>query len=216
MSRALRGEGKTLSDLFRKYSKEIDYCTFCPKMCRFSCPVANVTHNETFTPWGRQTILYLAREGQIPFNREVAFTMYQCVGCMLCREYCDYLVEIPPVMIAAREKGVAERIAPHEVIEFRNFFAQQNNPFGDNLRARVKTLVPEVYFNTEAQVAYFAGCAEIYHFPQIVQDTFRVFEAMEIDYRGRDHVLRHGAQGAWASKGVRGQRPETGEGPLAL
>ena len=91
-----------MSDLFKKYYKEIEYCTFCPKMCRFACPVVNVTANETYQPWGRQTLLHMVREGNLPFNREVAFSMYQCANCMLCREYCDYLVEVPPVMIAAR------------------------------------------------------------------------------------------------------------------
>lgn len=168
--------------MFKKYHREIEFCTFCPKMCKFACPVGNATGDETLTPWGRQTLLHLVGQGHIEFDREVASVMYRCAACLLCRQYCDHLIEVPPVMVAAREKAVAEGVAPVEVGEFRGRWSRHNNPFGDDLRTRVKTLVPETYFAKEAQVLFFAGCRQIYHHPSVVKDTFKVFEAMGIDY----------------------------------
>jgi hypothetical protein len=33
------------------------YCTYCPKMCRFSCPTAAAESRETVTPWGMMRLL---------------------------------------------------------------------------------------------------------------------------------------------------------------
>ncbi|MCZ7585085.1 MAG: FAD-binding oxidoreductase [Deltaproteobacteria bacterium] len=180
--RIAAGREATVSDLFTRYFKEIDYCTFCPKMCRFSCPVANVTGNETYTPWGRQTVLHLVREGHLPFNREAATAMYQCANCMLCREYCDYLVEVPPVMIAARAKAVEEKLAPHEVIEYRDFSRRKTIRTATTCGRACATWCRTRISRRTRKVVYFAGCSHLYHYPQAVQDTFRVFEAMRVDY----------------------------------
>jgi Fe-S oxidoreductase len=168
--------------MFKKYFREIEFCTYCPKMCKFCCPVGNASGVESYSPWGRMTLLHMVREGIVDFNREIAYTMYQCTGCMLCREHCDHLIEVPPVMIAAREKAAIENKLPWEVVEYLKFWKQHQNPFGDNLSARVKTLLPESYFNQDAQVMYLPGAGHIYNNPSVIQDTFKLFEAMDIDY----------------------------------
>lgn len=173
---------KGIQDALKEHHRAIEFCTFCPKMCRFACPVANVTANETYTPWGRQTLLHMVSEGHIEFNREIAYTVYQCASCLACQAACDHLIDVPAVMTTAREQAVAMDLEPHEVGEYRQFFSQHNNPYGVDLRARVRSRVPEAYLERDAQVAYFAGCAQAYHHPQDLQDTVKVFEAMDLDY----------------------------------
>jgi len=168
--------------MLKRFHKEIEYCTFCPKLCRFSCPVGNATGNETFTPWGRQTLLHLVGQGTLNWGREVAFSTYKCTTCMLCREYCDHEIEVPPVMLAARNKAVADKLQPQEVVEFKGFFDEHQNPVGDNLSVRLRSLLPAKLFNPDAQVLYFPGCSLIYHYPQTIKNTFRLFEAMGINY----------------------------------
>jgi Fe-S oxidoreductase len=171
-------------DLFKKFHKEIEYCTFCPKLCRFSCPVANASCSETYTPWGRQSLLHLVAEGKQEFNRETSLSVYHCAGCMLCREYCDHDLEIPPVMEAARTMAVEKQVEPVEVADFKLFFGEHNNPVGDNLQQRVRAILPDRYFNKDAQVIYWPGCTAIYNMPKNVTDTFDIFDAMGIDYVG--------------------------------
>ena len=168
--------------MYKKFNKEIEFCTYCPKLCRFSCPVANASGSETLTPWGRQSLLHLCASGKQDFNREVALTTYNCLTCLLCREYCDHDIEIPPVMEAARNKAVKEQVEPVEVADFKLFFAEHRNPVGDNLQARVRAILPEKYFNKDAQVLYWPGCSAIYNQPKNIKDTFDVFEAIGIDY----------------------------------
>lgn len=168
--------------MFKKFNKEIEYCTYCPKMCRFSCPVANASCSETLTPWGRQSLLHLVAEGKQDFNREVALTVYNCLTCLLCREYCDHDLEIPPVMEAARHMAVQGQKEPVEVADFRLFFSEHKNPVGDNLQARIRAILPERYFSPDAQVVYWPGCSAIYNLSKNVTDTFALFEALGVDY----------------------------------
>jgi len=168
--------------MLKKFHKEIEYCTYCPKLCRFCCPVGNASGNETLTPWGRQTLLHLVGEGAIKWGREVALNVYRCTSCMLCREYCDHELEIPKVMEAARIKAVQDKVQPQEVVEFKNFFSERGNPMGDDLQARLRSLLPASLFNPDAQVVYFPGCVMIYNYPQTIKNTFRLFEAMDVNY----------------------------------
>jgi len=101
---------------------------------------------------------------------------------MICREYCDHEITVPFVMEAARAQAVKAGLAPNEVVDFAHFFAEQYNPFGDDLRSRLHTILPDKYFTKDAQVVYFPGCVSIYNFPEIIKDTFRIFEAAGIDY----------------------------------
>lgn len=170
--------------MFKKFHKEIEFCTYCPKLCRFSCPVANASCSETLTPWGRQSLLHLVASGKQDFNREVALTAYHCASCMLCNEYCDHDLNIPNVMEAARNMAVEKQVEPVEVADFRLFFMENKNPVGDNLQARVRAILPDKYFNRDAQVIYWPGCSAIYNQPKIITDTFALFDAMGVDYVG--------------------------------
>lgn len=170
--------------MLKKFYKDIEYCTFCPKLCRFSCPVANASCSETMTPWGRQSLLHLVASGKQKFNREVAFTTYQCLSCMLCNKYCDHDINVPNVMEAARAMAVENEVEPFEVSDFKAFFQEHNNPHGDNLLARVKALLPDRYFHKDAQVVYWPGCSCLYNLPENLTDTFAVFEALGVDYVG--------------------------------
>lgn len=168
--------------MLKDFHKEIQYCTYCPKLCRFSCPVGNASSNETYTPWGRQTLLHLINQGTLEFNREAANAVYKCTTCLLCREFCDHEIEVPPVMHAARCAAVDQRLQPQEVATFHAFFEQESNPYGDDLAARLHTILPASMFNPDAQVVYFPGCTMIYNYPQTIKNTFRLFEAMDINY----------------------------------
>lgn len=168
--------------MFKKHHRDIEYCTYCPKLCRFACPVANASNSETLTPWGRQSLLHLVAAGKQEFNREVAIATYQCATCLMCREYCDHDIEIPPIMEQARSMAVQKQVEPVEVADFKLFFGEHKNPVGDNLRARVRAILPDKYFQKSAQVVYWPGCSSIYSLSKNILDTFTLFEALGVDY----------------------------------
>lgn len=170
--------------MLKGFRKEIDYCTYCPKLCRFSCPVGYAESRETSTPWGRQTLLYLVAEGRQEMTPELAEILYHCAYCMQCKEFCDHGINIPPVMRAGRNLAMNNGMVPDEVLSFRTFFLEHHNPYGDQLDRRLKDMVPAKYLDPEAQVIYWPGCSAIYSFPETITDTMRIFEAIGIDYVG--------------------------------
>ena len=73
-----------------EYRWQIEMCTFCPKMCRFVCPVADAETRETVTPTTRQTFLNLLRTGQLPLDEELSGIFYECTNCLTCRTQCEH------------------------------------------------------------------------------------------------------------------------------
>jgi Fe-S oxidoreductase len=88
-----------------------DYCTYCPKLCRFSCPVAEAEARETVTPWGLMSLLRAVRREEVELTAEVGEVFFHCAGCLRCQTYCKHEHDVPAAMMAARrllvDRGVA-------------------------------------------------------------------------------------------------------------
>jgi len=88
-----------MSDLRRA----AELCEFCPKMCRFSCPVSEATFREALSPWGKVSLAALAGGSPEPSASE-AFA--GCTGCLRCQQYCAHANDVPRVLYAARATSV--------------------------------------------------------------------------------------------------------------
>ena len=71
-------------------SVALDTCTFCPKLCRFACPVAEAERRETVTPWGLMSRANFVRKGQVPLDVETAAIFEHCTGCGRCTQNCRH------------------------------------------------------------------------------------------------------------------------------
>ncbi len=69
-----------------------ELCEFCPKMCRFSCPVSEVTGREALTPWGKVSLAALTM-GRPDESSAMAFA--GCTGCHRCAVYCAHDNDVP-------------------------------------------------------------------------------------------------------------------------
>ncbi len=167
---------------FEKYRREIEYCTFCPKLCRFSCPVAQVECSETVTPTGKMTVLRQVRDGVIPMDAEFANLMYNCSGCLISRTYCEHQIEVIGAFEEARHEAVKAGAAPDRVYKYLETWNRFFNPFGDDLAKKLKGLAPEEYFTRSAPVVIFPGCTVIHYHPDVLQDMIRILEALKIDF----------------------------------
>jgi fumarate reductase (CoM/CoB) subunit B len=86
-----------------------ELCEFCPKMCRFACPVSEVTAREALTPWGKVSLAALA--GRAP-DTSAALAFAGCTGCLRCQTYCAHGNDVPAVLYAARATAVRAGSAP--------------------------------------------------------------------------------------------------------
>lgn len=162
------------------FIKTIEYCAYCPKLCRFSCPVAQVLCSESVTPTGKMTVLKLVGEGVLPFEGEAAELFYLCTGCLVSRTYCEHEIEVYPPFAAARREAVKLRVAPEKALRFAGTWEKRGNPFSEDLAAVVKGLG----FETGARkVVLFAGCSTLHYFPEQVLDSGRLLSAAGVSFQ---------------------------------
>ncbi len=174
-----------MNDWYMKMKKQIEYCAYCPKMCRFSCPVAQVECSETVTPTAKATILKLVHEGALPFDREVGELIYLCSACIITRTYCEHDIEVFSPFEAARMEAVKKGVAPERVQKYAGKWLRQRNPFDEDLAEVIRDRAPKGRLGRTGTVL-FPGCVTAHHFPEQVTDACKVLEAAGVDYRVLD------------------------------
>lgn len=132
----------------------LEYCTYCPKMCRHACPVSEAAGRETWIPQAKMATLNHARKGQLPWTFEATAPIWACTGCRHCTEYCLHGVEPGPTLFAGRAEAM-RRGAGHPALE----------RFADGFRARelrqvraLREALPAERFAETAPLAWWPGC----------------------------------------------------------
>jgi len=172
-----------LKSVLKRYRREIEYCSYCPKLCRFACPVAEVEKSEAVTPTGKMTLLRMVRDGFLPLDAESADVFYRCTGCLISRTYCEHRIEVLPPFETARAQAVAAGVAPARAMQALEVWQKHGNPFGEDLAAKVKTHVPERYLEGSAEVLLFPGCTTLHYHPENLAAIARVLAALKVDFR---------------------------------
>jgi Fe-S oxidoreductase len=95
--------------LLADVAADAQHCSFCPKMCRFACPVAESTGKESVTPWGIDRVVAALARGETLTTQEQA-PIWACTGCRQCAGPCLPGVDLPSNVRAARA-AVTERPA---------------------------------------------------------------------------------------------------------
>ena len=109
------------------------YCAYCPKVCRFACPVSDATQSETVSTWGKMTEAFLVTTGKRSLEASGAKAMYGCTGCLRCKTYCRHENEVGFALFSARQQAVDRELAPEGASSTLRTFAQHGNPFGRSL-----------------------------------------------------------------------------------
>lgn len=160
--------------LVAPHRKEHENCTFCPKLCRHSCPVSTVEGRETTTPWGKMTALHHADTGMLDLSPELAATFYACSGCLRCTEFCDHGNRPYDALAAGRAEALSAGVAPREaasVVEEHTRRAAKAaehgvSLFGPTAGARV------------AETAFVPGCSACVTRPDDAKSARAVVEAL--------------------------------------
>ena len=162
-----------------KHKRETEYCTFCPKMCRFVCPTGIAESRETVTPTGKQTLLYLVQKDSVALDIESASIFYQCTGCGLCTEFCDHDIEVYPVMESARADAVkAGVIIPAAQLVLNNF-KQYGNAYGNLLPGYTAKAGSRIL--NSAQIFYVPDPSAIAKNSSSIDSVLTVLNRLEAD-----------------------------------
>ncbi len=175
-----------------EHKKSTDFCTYCPKMCHFSCPVAEAEKNEAYTPWGKQQTAKLIDAGELALNEENAEIAYRCVTCRASQSFCKHEISPSDALHDLREKAVAKEVAPVEVLAFKEIFRTHNNPYGRDLQKKLLQVIndrdgsiqPSRWLDPHKKRVYFAGCHTLGLNPAGVGDTLELLTKLKVEELG--------------------------------
>lgn len=153
----------TSPDIGSDIKRMTAYCTYCPKMCRFSCPTAAAEGRETVTPWGMMRLFELARDGSVTLDREVVETFFHCTGCRRCQSFCAHDNDVARALWKARRWGVEAGFLPEPYVDLHERFETTGTPY-DGPTPEIDTSP----FDAAATIAYWPDCSTVEHRPHLV------------------------------------------------
>lgn len=156
-----------------EHGKAYEYCAYCPKICRFACPVSEATHGESVSTWGKMTAAHLVESGKRQLDEPAANALHACTGCMRCTSFCKHENEPGPALFAAREATISAGLQPKGASSTLATFTQAQNPFGHELSA----LVTRWRTDEPVRLQLFPGCSTLVKRPGLIEDTIAVAQA---------------------------------------
>jgi Fe-S oxidoreductase len=152
--------------------KEIETCTFCPKLCRTHCPVSNAEPKETLTPWGKMASVHMLGSGAVLPHEEQSFAApaWACTGCGACKSSCDHKNDVAPTLGVARAQLFAQGLEPQGARRVANGFSAHD--------ARVRAAVHSLGVQGDGVRMFLPGCMYVLRFPQQTNDALTVAQAL--------------------------------------
>lgn len=153
---------------------QLSYCTYCPKLCRHTCPVSNVTARETLTPRDKMASMRLLRRAEVEPTVAQTEPLYGCTGCGACTDFCLYKVEPGTTLFRGRAEAEREGRGHPALANFVSRFAQHSS----RAAAALKDAVPLFRRPAEARVAFFPGCDD----PPLAQTMLELCDRIGAEY----------------------------------
>ena len=136
--------------------RQLDYCTFCPKMCRHACPVSTASGRETHIPQVKMDRMNQLRLGRGSWTTESTDPLWACTGCRHCTMYCDHANEPGLVLFTGRAQAVAKGV-PHPAL---TNYSERFRAREQRLTEQLQTMFPD-HLATEGELGYWPGCDAI-------------------------------------------------------
>ncbi|HEY5921636.1 MAG TPA: (Fe-S)-binding protein [Kofleriaceae bacterium] len=159
-------------------ARQLDYCTFCPKMCRHACPVSTASGRETYIPQVKMDRLNQLRLGRSKWTTESTDPLWACTGCRHCTMYCDHANEPGLVLLTGRAAAVDHGV-PHPALA----------GYSERFRAREQRLTAQLasgfpdQLATEGEIGYWPGCDAIDKGTGDIAAALAVFERTGMDVK---------------------------------
>lgn len=153
-----KGRAAVGNELLQSTAKASTLCAYCPKMCRFSCSVAETEGKESTTPWGKMSLVYLAHRGEVSLNTtEEHRVLEACTGCGACVEQCAHGNPVAEALFTAR--GVSQTARAKR---FREAFLRT----GDVKERNFDDVIAAFDSAESSAIAYFPGCTRLAQGPE--------------------------------------------------
>ena len=101
--------------------KDLARCALCPNMCRFDCPAVQVTKKEPYAPAQKARIGYFMAMDYLPMNNSSAIdTLYQCMGCDACYQWCPMDISTGDLLFEMRAELEKRDLIPERLHPLAN------------------------------------------------------------------------------------------------
>ncbi|HEY8144634.1 MAG TPA: (Fe-S)-binding protein [Kofleriaceae bacterium] len=138
-------------------ARQLDNCTYCPKLCRFACPVAEASGHEPYTTQAKMDRLNQLRRGTVAWSAETSEPLYACTGCRQCTTECLHGNEPGLVLLAGRAAATARGASHPALVGYPERFRNREQRLAELAREHV---APE-RFDDSAPVGFWPGCDAI-------------------------------------------------------
>jgi Fe-S oxidoreductase len=157
----------------------LEYCTYCPKMCRHACPVSEATGRETLIPQAKMAGLNQLRLGNTRWDPPSTEPLWACTGCRHCSLYCANGVEPAAALFAGRAEAT-RRGATHPALVH---YAERFRARDERLAQSAREVLGQERFAEEARVGLWPGCDSIDKGADDVKAQLSLFDRI-----GAEHV----------------------------
>ncbi len=155
-------------------ARQLDYCSYCPKMCRHSCPVSNADANEAHTPQSKMDTLNQLRRGDLPWTSENSAPLWACTGCRLCSNFCDHDNEPGLVLMAGRAQANAHGAGHKSLENYPERFRKRET----RLAAKLREHQVEQELKVEGEIGFWPGCDAIDKGMRDIDAAIELFAAL--------------------------------------
>ena len=132
----------------------LDYCTYCPNLCRHVCPVSNAEPRETLIPRAKMATLGRLRTNQLEPTVESTASLYACTGCGACTEVCLHDVEPAAALQLGRAAAVRKNLVQPQLADL----PARVDAKAQRAALAMREVLPITRFPSEAQVALLPSC----------------------------------------------------------
>lgn len=138
-------------------ARQLDNCTYCPKLCRFACPVAEASGHEPYTTQAKMDRLNQLRRGTVAWSPESSEPLYACTGCRQCTTQCLHGNEPGLVLLAGRAAATARGAGHPALMGYPERFRSREQRLAELAREHVAA----ERFDESAPVGFWPGCDAI-------------------------------------------------------
>src|SRR3954469_5863636 len=157
-------------------ARQLDNCTFCPKMCRHACPVSTASGRETYIPQVKMDRLNQLRLAHASWPTETSDPLWACTGCRHCTMYCDHGNEPGLVLFTGRAVAAARGVSHPALAGYSERFRAREQRLSAQL-----ALMFESRLATDGEIGYWPGCDAIDKSASDIAAALALFERVGLE-----------------------------------
>ena len=154
--------------------RDLLYCAYCPKLCRFSCPVSQAASSETLTPWGKQSLLFEVERKTIALSSDYSSVFFACLECHACMVFCEHNIDVPRSLREGRKKAFESRSSPAPVMAMSRNYAERETI----VRGVLEEKFPGINTRGQEKLLLMPGCVTASRDLKSVESAVGIMKAL--------------------------------------